>query len=157
SAEEFAEALKRLQSKYHPEVTAVQFTLLGSHDPARALTIVGEDESALRLALLFQMTYPGAPCLYYGDELGLKRGHNPLNCQGMPWHKPESWNRALLEYTQRLIGLRREHAVLRRGSYRELYARDGVCAFARELQGECFLIVLNVNRHSAQFEISTTV
>ncbi len=157
SAEEFAEALKRQQSKYRPEVTAVQFTLLGSHDPARALTIVGEDESALRLALLFQMTYPGAPCVYYGDEIGLKGRHDPLNRQGMPWHKPESWNRALLEYTQRLIGLRRKHAALRRGSYRELYARDGVYAFARELQSECFFIVCNVHRRLAQFEISTAV
>ncbi len=154
-AEEFAEALKRLQSKYRPEVTAVQFTLLGSHDPARALTIVGEDESALRLALLFQMTYPGAPCLYYGDEIGLKGRHDPLNRQGMPWHQPESWNRALLEYTRRLISLRREHGALRRGSYRELYARDGLYAFVRELQGECLITVFNVNRRSVKLEIST--
>ena len=63
----------------------------------------------------------------------------------------------MLEYIQRLIGLRREHAALRRGSYHELYARDGVYAFARELQGECFLVVGNVNRRSAQFEISTDV
>ncbi|HJY82174.1 MAG TPA: glycoside hydrolase family 13 protein [Candidatus Binatia bacterium] len=158
STEEFAQALKRQQSKYRPEVTAVQFTLLGSHDPARALTIVGEDESALRLALLFQMTYPGAPCVYYGDEIGLKGRHDPLNRQGMPWHQPENWNRALFEYTQYLIRLRHEHAALRRGKYRELYARDGVYAFARELPGESFLmVVLNVNRRSAQFEISTAV
>ena len=155
SAEEFAEAISHLQSKYRPEVTAVQLTLLGSHDPARALTIVGEDESALRLALLFQMTYPGAPCVYYGDEIGLKGRHDPLNRQGMPWHKLESWNRALLEYTRRLISLRREHAALRRGSYRGLYARDGLYVFVRELQGERFFLVLNVNQCPAQLAIST--
>ncbi len=155
SAEEFAEALKRLQGKYRPEVTAVQFTLLGSHDPARALTIMGEDESALRLALLFQMTYPGAPCVYYGDEIGLKGRHDPLNRQGMPWHQPESWNRALFEYTRCLISLRRDHAALRRGSYRELYAQGGLYAFVRELQGECLITVLNVNRRSTTFEVST--
>lgn len=155
SAEEFAEALKRLQSKYRPEVTAVQLTLLGSHDPARALTIMGDDESALRLALLFQLTYLGAPCVYYGDEIGLTGGHDPLNRQAMPWHTPESWNRALFEYTQHLIRLRREYATLRRGSYQELYARDGVYAFARELQGERFLIALNVNRRPADCEVST--
>jgi len=155
SAEEFAEALKRLQGKYRPEVTAVLFTLLGSHDPARALTIMGEDESALRLALLFQMTYPGAPCVYYGDEIGLKGRHDPLNRQGMPWHQPESWNRALFEYTRCLISLRHDHAALRRGSYRELYAQGGLYAFVRELQGECLLTVLNVNRRSTTFEVST--
>jgi len=57
-------------------------------------------------------------------------------------------------YTRCLIGLRREHATLRPGSYRELYARDGLYAFVRELQGECFLIVLNVNRRPARIEIS---
>lgn len=155
SAEGFAEAINRQQRTYRPEVTAVQFTLLGSHDPARALTIVGEDESALRLALLFQLTYLGAPCLYYGDEIGVTGNHDPYNRQGMPWNKPESWNRALLEYLQRLIGLRREHAALRRGSYRTLYARSGLYAFARELRDECFLIVFNVNQHPVTLKIST--
>lgn len=155
SAEEFAAAIKRLQSQYRPEVTAAQFTLLGSHDPARALTIMVEDETALRLALLFQMTYPGAPCVYYGDEIGLTGGHDPLNRGSMPWYKPESWNHGLFEYTQRLIRLRHEHAALRRGSYQELYARDGVYAFARQLDGEYFLITLNVNRHPVNCEISS--
>jgi neopullulanase len=155
SAEEFAAAIKRLQSQYRPEVTAAQFTLLGSHDPARALTILAEDETALRLALLFQMTYPGAPCVYYGDEIGLTGGHDPLNRGSMPWGKPESWNHGLFEYTQRLIRLRHEHAALRRGNYQELYARDGVYAFTRQLHGECFLIALNVNRHPVNCEISS--
>jgi neopullulanase len=157
SAGEFAETISRLQSKYHPEVTAVQFTLLSSHDPARALTIVGEDETALRLALLLQMTYPGAPCIYYGDEIGLTGKHDPLNRQGMPWHKPESWNRALLEYTRRLISLRREHTALRRGSYRTLYAKDGLFVFARALEDERFVTVLNVNQHPVEVDFSITV
>ncbi|MBI3246225.1 MAG: alpha-glucosidase C-terminal domain-containing protein [Deltaproteobacteria bacterium] len=80
--------------------------------------------------------------------------HDPLNGQGLPWHKPESWNRALLEYLQRLMGLRRAHAALRRGSYRTLHARDGVYAFVRELQGERFLIVLNVNQRPVKLELS---
>jgi cyclomaltodextrinase len=154
-AEEFAEAIGRLQSKYRPEVTAVQFTLLSSYDPARALTIVGEDDSALRLALLLQMTYPGAPCVYYGDEIGLKGRHDPFNRQGMPWHEPESWNRDLFEYTRRLVDLRRAHAGLRRGSYRTLYARDGLYAFARALPDQRFIVVLNVNPRPGRLEVST--
>jgi glycosidase len=75
----------------------------------------------------------------------------------MPWHKPGSWNRDLLKYLQRLIGLRREHAALRRGSYGTLHARNGLYAFVRELHGECFLIALNVNQHPVKLEISTTV
>jgi len=154
-AEEFGKTIDSLQNKYHPEVTAVQFLLLGSHDPARALTIVGEDETALRLALLLQMTYPGAPCIYYGDEIGLTGNHDPYNRQGMPWEKPESQNRELCEYTRRLVSLRRAYAALRRGSYRTLHARAGLYAFARALQSECFITVLNVNRHPVKLEIAT--
>jgi neopullulanase len=155
TAEGFAAAIRHLQKKHRPEVIAVQFTLLGSHDPARALTIMGEDQSAMRLALLFQLTYPGTPCIYYGDEIGLKGKHDPHNRQGMPWHKPESWNRDLFEYTRCLIGLRRQHAALRRGNYQELHARDGLYAFARELPNEYFLIALNVNQHPTKLDIST--
>jgi neopullulanase len=103
------------------------------------------------------MTYPGAPCIYYGDEIGLTGKHDPLNRQGMPWHKPESWNRALLEYTRRLISLRREHTALRRGSYRTLYAKDGLFVFARALEDERFVTVLNVNQHPVEVDFSITV
>lgn len=58
-------------SLHHPEVTHAQFNLLDSHDTARLPWIVGEDESAVRLSILFQMTMPGAPCLYYGTEVGM--------------------------------------------------------------------------------------
>jgi neopullulanase len=100
------------------------------------------------------MTYPGAPCVYYGDELGLTGKHDPDNRQGMPWHQPERWNRSLLEYTRHLIGLRRRYAALRRGSYRALYAQDGLYVFVRELPGEHFLVALNVNRRPAKLTIS---
>ena len=49
----------------------LMLNLLGSHDMARFLTLARGDTTALRLATLFQMTYPGAPSIYYGDEVGL--------------------------------------------------------------------------------------
>jgi len=153
SAEEFGEAIDRLYGKYHPAVTDVQFTLLGSHDPARALTLFGEDESALRLALLFQMTYPGAPCIYYGDEIGLTGNHDPDNRRTMPWHTPKSWNTELFNYTQSLIRLRRKHTALRRGSFKPLLARDGIYAYARVLKDECWIVALNVNKRAAKLQL----
>jgi glycosidase len=105
--------------------------------------------------LLVQMTYPGAPCVYYGDEIGLTGGHDPLNRQGLPWRRPESWNRELFAYTRRLIELRKQHAALRRGAYQTLYARDGVYVFARELSSERFVIALNVNRSPITLTFAT--
>jgi len=155
SAEEFGKTIDRLYGKYHPAVTDVQFTLLGSHDPARVLTLFGEDESALRLALLFQMTYLGAPCIYYGDEIGLTGNHDPDNRRAMPWHTPKSWNTELFTYTQSLIRLRREHAALRRGSFKPLLARDGIYAYARVLGDECWIVALNVNKHTVKLRLPT--
>jgi neopullulanase len=155
TAEDFSSTIDRMQNTYRPQALAVQFTLLGSHDPARALTIVGEDESALRLALLFQMTYPGAPCVYYGDEIGLTGKHDPHNRQGMPWHVTERWNFSLLDYTRRLIELRKQYTALRRGSYHLLYAGDGLYVFTRELQHERCVIALNVNQHPRRLAFSS--
>ncbi|MFI5226058.1 MAG: alpha-amylase family glycosyl hydrolase, partial [Candidatus Limnocylindrales bacterium] len=68
----FAGRLEHLMSVYDPAVTAVQLNLIGSHDAPRALTVLGGDRAALRLATLLQLTLPGAPCIYYGDELGME-------------------------------------------------------------------------------------
>ena len=71
---------------YPRSVTSVMLNLLSSHDMARFLTLARGDLSALRLATLFQMTYPGAPSIYYGDEIGMAGGHDPLNRGAFPWH-----------------------------------------------------------------------
>ena len=81
--------------------------LLGSHDMARFLTLARGDQSALRLATLFQMTYPGAPSIYYGDEIGMTGGHDPANRGAFPWHRTDTWDTDLLHEFQRLIALRR--------------------------------------------------
>ena len=56
---------------YDPAIVAAQLNLLGSHDTPRILTMCGGDLDAVRLATLVQMTVIGAPCIYYGDEIGL--------------------------------------------------------------------------------------
>jgi neopullulanase len=87
-AETFRCEIERLWEVYHPRVTGVQLNLLGSHDMARFLTLARNDKAALRLATLFQMTYSGAPSIYYGDEIGMAGGHDPANRGAFPWHSP---------------------------------------------------------------------
>ena len=53
------------------------FNLLGSHDTPRILTVAGGDVARVMLAMAFQMTYVGAPVIYYGDEIGMERGEGP--------------------------------------------------------------------------------
>ena len=77
SQREFADAIDDLLGLYDPAITQVQLNLLDSHDTPRFITCARGDESALRLATLFMFTYPGAPCIYYGDEIGLDGRHDP--------------------------------------------------------------------------------
>ncbi len=57
---------------YDWDVSQAQLNLLGSHDMPRFLTLVGGNKQRLKLAILFQMTWAGAPCIYYGDEVGVQ-------------------------------------------------------------------------------------
>ncbi len=152
-AEAFREAILRIIGHYHPNVTGVLMNLLDSHDMPRFVSIARGDQSALRLATLFQMTYPGAPSIYYGDEIGMAGGHDPANRAAFPWHAPESWDRDLLHDFQRMIALRKAHPALRRGSFVPLYAEGDVFAFLREYEGETFVIALNSASATRRIEL----
>jgi cyclomaltodextrinase len=141
----FADEIERLLALYPRAVTDVQFNLLGSHDTPRFKTLARGDDSAYRLAPLFQMTYPGAPSIYYGDEIGLEGRHDP-GCRGtFPWDEGR-WDRDLCAYVRRCIALRKAHPALRRGDFRWLFVGNDVVAFGRRLADETLLIVLN-NSH----------
>jgi neopullulanase len=138
----FSAALDRLLALYDANVSAVMLNLLDSHDMARFVTLARGDLAALRLATTFQMTYIGAPSIYYGDEIGMAGGHDPLNRAAFPWER-DAWNTDLLHEFQRLIALRRSSAALRRGSYTSLLAAGGVFAFARRQDREAVVVALN--------------
>ncbi len=153
-AEGFARAIERLQSLHPPAVTQVMLNLLGSHDMARFLTLAHGDRSALELATLFQMTYPGAPCVYYGDEIGMTGGHDPANRGAFPWEDETAWDRELLHLFQRLIALRHESEALRRGSYRCIYGREDVHAHVREDERETVVVALNAGRGTRRVDLT---
>jgi len=161
----FAQRMEEMLALYPREATLAQFNLLDSHDTPRFLTLAGGDVSALKLAILLQMTYPGAPCIYYGDEIGLEGGRDPDCRRAMPWNesrltnrlaklegKPLSrtngeticqWDTDLLAYYKQLIAIRKAHPALRRGEYVSLQAEGGAYAFLRRLGDEVLLVVLN--------------
>ncbi len=152
-AEAFRGSIERLLGLYHPEINAVQMNLLDSHDMPRFLTLARGDTSALRLATLFQMTYPGAPSIYYGDEIGLDGGHDPLNRRAFPWHAPETWDTDLLHEFQRLIAFRKQSVALRRGSFAFVHAADGVIAYVRKHEHETVVVALNTSRSTRRIDL----
>ncbi|HSR29309.1 MAG TPA: alpha-amylase family glycosyl hydrolase, partial [Anaerolineae bacterium] len=144
-AQGFASAIDRLLGLYRRGVTEAQYNLLGSHDTPRFKALARGDNSAYRLATLFQMTFPGAPSIYYGDEIGLEGRHDPGCREGFPWDERQ-WDQELRDFVRRCIALRKRHPALRRGDFTWLSANQGVVAYGRRLGAETLLVVLN-NRH----------
>lgn len=145
NAEVFAAEMDRMLGLYDWAITSAQLNLLGSHDTARFLYMVGGDKSALRLATLFQMAMPGAPSIYYGDEIGLTGGHEPASRGAMPWDE-SAWDQGLRADFQRAIALRHANPALRRGTYRTLLARGAHFAFLREHEGQRLIVVFNTSK-----------
>ncbi|MBF6594864.1 MAG: glycoside hydrolase family 13 protein [Thermaceae bacterium] len=118
------------------------YTLIGSHDIPRPLWRLQGDTAKLELALGLLLTFPGAPGLYYGDEIGLDQA-NPYEvfngdpmCRGtFPWNET-LWNKDVLEYTRQLIKLKQTVPALRRGGLQPLEATDKLLAFKRIYQGQ---------------------
>lgn len=142
-AKHFADALEQTQSWYHPEITYAQMNLLDSHDTARFISIAKNDKTALKLAWLAMFTYPGAPTIYYGDEIGLEGGKDPDCRRGMIWDKSQ-WDNDLYATARQYIALRKKYRALRRsGIYTRLHAHGMVYAFARQLAGETVIVAIN--------------
>ena len=77
----FAEKVEGLLSIYPHENAYAMYLPLGTHDTERILSRMGNNLDKTRLAFLFQFAYPGAPAIYYGDEVGLVGGKDP-DCRG---------------------------------------------------------------------------
>jgi glycosidase len=90
------------------------------------------------------MTFPGAPCIFAGDEIGQEGGLPDYDTRrSFPWDRPELWREDVLAYHRELIALRRAHKPLRRGTFHGLYADDNVIVFARRFSGEVVLVAVN--------------
>lgn len=151
----FAKKIEKTLNLYDWEINQAQMNLIGSHDMARPLWIMGEDDSALRLCALFQMTMPGAPCIYYGDEIGLSAGDDPYCREAFPWDNQENWNNPLLQFYQRITAMRESHSVLRTGTFQILYAKANVFAFLRKLSENSAIVIFNtdINPVSCKLQI----
>ncbi len=121
-----------LLQAYPWDVSLVQMNLLDSHDTSRALTMFGGRVEWLKLASILMFGLPGAPCVYYGDEIGLEGGMPDYDARRtFPWDHPERWNTDLRSHYQALIRLRKENPSLRRGGVHLLHAERDALVFGR--------------------------
>ena len=127
--------------------------LLDSHDTPRFLSCAGGEKDALKLAWLFMFSYPGAPCVYYGDEIGLEGEHDPDCRKSFPWDESK-WDKDLLSYIKGLIAFRKQNTALRRGDFRRLWSADGTYAFSRSLEEETLVVALNASESPQHVEVT---
>lgn len=108
--------------------------------------------SVFREAVLIQMTWPGAPTVYYGDEAGVCGWTDPDNRRTYPWGNED---KELIRFHKDMIRLHKENIALRRGSLKQLFAGTQLIAFGR-FQGENRCVVA-VNNSDSYQEISIPV
>jgi cyclomaltodextrinase len=144
----FASRLGELLSVYEPATTAVQLNLLASHDTPRVLSLLGGDVEAMELAVLLQGTLPGAPCVYYGDEVGVTGGKDPESRKAFPWDSSR-WASDLLEATRATFGLRRAEPALRADDVSLLSFGGQALAFERRLGDRRLGVALNAGEAAA--------
>jgi cyclomaltodextrinase len=139
---QLAARLVDLLGAYAPETTAVQLNLLGSHDTPRALSLLGTDREAMELAVLLQATLPGAPCIYYGDEVGLEGGIDPDNRRAFPWDEGR-WDAQLLGAVRDAFALRRSEPALRSDGVDVIATEGDAIAYARSAGSVALVVALN--------------
>jgi cyclomaltodextrinase len=191
----FDRELADIRSSYPENVNPVMQDLFDSHDTDRLLSMIvnpnrayndanrlqnnpdynvsepgGHAKEVMKLMALFQMTYVGAPMVYYGDEAGMWGAGDPDDRKPMVWPDLKYDNEAthpiagrvrsndkvefdstLFEYYQRLISIRKGNDALRHGSFKTILTdtTQNVYAFERESVDNDVVVILNNNDSAA--------
>lgn len=132
--------ISTLLLRYRESALFAQLNLLDSHDVSRYLTLCAQDIHKMELSILFQMTFPGMPCVFYGDEKGLWGAQEPEYRQAMAWNRTHP----LEDIYRKLISLRKSTPALRYGSFQTVCASGGVYRYARAWQDQKITVTMNL-------------
>ncbi|MDD3653471.1 MAG: 4-alpha-glucanotransferase [Desulfotomaculaceae bacterium] len=163
--------LQQLYENYPRHNFYAALNIIGTHDTVRALTMLGEAPAAdhlldkeraeyrlsegqrrlavarLKLLSLIQFTFPGVPCIYYGDEAGLEGYTDPYNRGPFPWGQEDQ---ELQAWYKRVSTLRREYSVLIEGDLQFLALEPDLFGFARMSEKESITVIVNRHRNSSK-------
>jgi cyclomaltodextrinase / maltogenic alpha-amylase / neopullulanase len=170
-AENLHYVINEILHNYPPPVVHSLMNILGTHDTPRILTALGGKElvraskeemsrtkmtseernkaiNLLQMASLIQVTLPGVPCIYYGDEAGLEGYGDPFNRRCYPWGREEV---SLIDWYQKLGTIRKNWSVFKKGDYKTIYASQHIFIFQRKNEKE--QVVIGVNRSQDPFSM----
>ncbi len=151
----FTDAIGAQLAAYPQQVTETAFNLLDSHDTPRLLTICDDNIGAMKLSSLFQLTYPGTPCIYYGDEVGMNGSGDPGCRKCMVWD-PAEQNAELLRFYQAAIHLRHRYSALRSTDIRFVHIGQagGTLAYERREGKQRILVAMNARAEAADLRFA---
>ncbi|WP_026695022.1 glycoside hydrolase family 13 protein [Peribacillus kribbensis] len=150
TASEFKTGITELINMYPQNVNEAAFNLLGSHDTPRVLTTCGGNKDKLKLLYVFQLSFTGTPCLYYGDEIGLTGGQDPGCRKCMEWDEDKQ-DRNLFSFISRLIALRKTNPAFgNQGEFEFLEASDETNSiiYTKSYGEDKLLFILNNSKES---------
>lgn len=147
-AETFDTNVSTLLLRYNENALFAQLNLLDSHDVSRFLSLCGGKTERMELAVLLQMTFPGMPCVFYGDEKGLCGESEP------EYRRPMAWDASspLEEVYRRMIALRKTHPALRYGSFHTELACGGVYRYSRVWNSTKITVAMNLGAEPVKAE-----
>ncbi|RKD22389.1 Glycosidase [Caminicella sporogenes DSM 14501] len=142
SNNQFKELINKIIMRNTMQVNEVMFNLIESHDTSRFLTECNKNVKKLMMAATFLFTYIGTPCIYYGTEIGMEGGYDPDCRRPMEWDK-RAWNLELFNYYKKLIKIRKQNKVLRRGSFEWINDLEEIIGFIRKYEEEKVFVLIN--------------
>jgi len=145
--------INRMLSLYPYETALRMYNLLDRHDTERFRWLCG-GKRRHELAVVLQMTVPGCPAVFYGDELGLEGANDPGCRIAMEWDEKKQ-NRELFSLYKRLICVRKASPSLTKGDYQTLICDDAadVYVFSRTWENETSIVILNAGSNPASKKI----
>ena len=165
------ETMEVIRENYPRDVFYNLMNVIGTHDTARAITLLGVSEEEwkmdrdsrahyalppdrlatarrkLKLAAAIQFTMPGSPTIYYGDEAGRQGFEDPFNRRTYPWGAED---RELLAFYRRLCALRADSDTLARGELRFLDCQGALLQYVRESDHSRLLVLVNRGHHAVE-------
>ncbi len=167
--DQFDSALQSIKEDYPPPAYETAMNLVGTHDTQRILWALTpgdrnrEDKefnaenlaagkAKLKLLAIMQMTMPGAPTIYYGDEAGLTGDTDPDDRRPFPW---DDIDNDMLAHYQALTSLRNEYSFLRTGSFDRLYTHndDETYAYGRKDDTGAAIVAINRSEYGRSLSI----
>lgn len=141
-AAEFDGRVTDMRMRYRKQTVYAQLNILDSHDVSRFLSVCGEDRKKYKLAIIFQMCFPGIPSVFYGDELGVTGIREEEYRQPMPWGRQDE----LYAFFEQAIRMRKQQKALTQGDYHTLNAVAGsrFYGFERTYEKQRVMIFLNM-------------